>query len=150
MKKRGRESPQCLRRRDRHRRARAVPARPAAQRAQPQPAPATQPTLQNSDVPKISLESVPDYFSYSAADESRRATRASPSTRRGASSCSIIQGSAGAGPLYGEASTQLLEFDETGKFVREIGKGVYGLGYAHGARYDSTTTSGSSTRERTR
>jgi sugar lactone lactonase YvrE len=45
-------------------------------------------------------------------------------------------GSATSGPLYGNATTQLLEFDETGKFVREIGRGVYGLGYAHGARYD--------------
>ena len=45
-------------------------------------------------------------------------------------------GSATSGPLYGNASTQLLEFDQTGKFVREIGKGVYGLGYAHGVRFD--------------
>ena len=40
-------------------------------------------------------------------------------------------GSATIGPLYGNASTQLLEFDASGKFVREIGKGVYGLGYGH-------------------
>ena len=46
------------------------------------------------------------------------------------------QGSAAAGPLYGNASTQLLEFDQTGKFVREIGKGVYGIGYSHGVRFD--------------
>src|SRR5205085_10533643 len=45
-------------------------------------------------------------------------------------------GSASSGPLYGNASTQLLEFDATGKFVREIGKGVYGLGYAHSVRFD--------------
>src|ERR1700730_8043671 len=45
-------------------------------------------------------------------------------------------GSATSGPLYGNASTQLLEFDQTGKFVREIGKGVYGLGYSHGVRFD--------------
>src|SRR2546430_1320240 len=46
------------------------------------------------------------------------------------------QGSASSGPLYGNATTQLLEFDNTGKFVREVGKGVYGLGYAHGVRFD--------------
>ena len=40
------------------------------------------------------------------------------------------------GPLYGNASTQLLEFDANGKFIREVGKGVYGLGYGHGIRYD--------------
>jgi len=45
-------------------------------------------------------------------------------------------GSASSGPLYGNASTQLLEFDQTGKFVREIGKGVYGVGYSHSVRFD--------------
>ena len=45
-------------------------------------------------------------------------------------------GSATTGPLYDGASTQLLEFDRTGNFVREIGQGVYGLGYAHAIRYD--------------
>lgn len=45
-------------------------------------------------------------------------------------------GSSTAGPLYGNASTQILEFDATGKFIREVGKGVYGLGYGHGLRYD--------------
>src|ERR1041385_72704 len=45
-------------------------------------------------------------------------------------------GSATVGPLYGNASTQILEFDANGKFVREIGIGVYGLGYGHGIRYD--------------
>ena len=46
------------------------------------------------------------------------------------------QGNAAAGPLYGNASTQILEFDQTGKFVREIGKGVYGIGYSHSVRFD--------------
>ena len=45
-------------------------------------------------------------------------------------------GSAMSGPLYGNASTQILEFDSNGKFVREIGRGVYGLGYAHSVRFD--------------
>ncbi len=46
-------------------------------------------------------------------------------------------GSPTAGPLYGNASTQLLEFDlATGRFVREIGKNVYGLGYGHAIRFD--------------
>src|SRR5207244_3039881 len=45
-------------------------------------------------------------------------------------------GSAASGPLYGNSSTQLLLFDQAGKFVREIGKGVYGLGYSHSVRFD--------------
>jgi hypothetical protein len=45
-------------------------------------------------------------------------------------------GSAATGPLYGNASTQLLEFDSNGRFAREIGKNVYGLGYGHAIRFD--------------
>jgi hypothetical protein len=45
-------------------------------------------------------------------------------------------GTASSGPLYGNATTQILEFDANGKFVREWGKGVYGLGYAHSVRFD--------------
>jgi hypothetical protein len=45
-------------------------------------------------------------------------------------------GSPTTGPLYGNATTQLWEFDANGKFVREIGKGVYGLGYGHAVRFD--------------
>jgi len=45
-------------------------------------------------------------------------------------------GSAASGPLYGNATTQLLVFDRTGKFLREVGQGVYGLGYAHAVRFD--------------
>jgi hypothetical protein len=45
-------------------------------------------------------------------------------------------GSANLGPLYGNATTQLLEFGRDGKLLREIGQGVYGLGYAHSVRFD--------------
>jgi sugar lactone lactonase YvrE len=45
-------------------------------------------------------------------------------------------GSAGAGPVYGESTTQIMEFDEKGNYVREIGRGVYGLAYAHSVRFD--------------
>jgi sugar lactone lactonase YvrE len=45
-------------------------------------------------------------------------------------------GTATSGPLYGNASTELLEFDALGNFVREIGHGVYGLGYGHSVRFD--------------
>ncbi|MGB6474296.1 MAG: 6-bladed beta-propeller, partial [Candidatus Sulfotelmatobacter sp.] len=40
------------------------------------------------------------------------------------------------GPLYGASSTQILEFNEKGEFVKEIGRGVYGLGYSHSVRFD--------------
>src|SRR5207245_1081474 len=32
--------------------------------------------------------------------------------------------------------TQIMEFDEEGNYVRELGRGVYGLAYAHSVRFD--------------
>ncbi len=45
-------------------------------------------------------------------------------------------GSATTGPLYGNATTEIMQFDSSGHFVREIGHGVYALGYSHSARFD--------------
>ena len=45
-------------------------------------------------------------------------------------------GSPTTGPLYGNATTQLLVFDRSGKFVKEIGQGACRLGYAHAVRFD--------------
>lgn len=45
-------------------------------------------------------------------------------------------GSATVGPLFGNATTEILLFDKNGKFIKEIGSKVYGLGYSHSARYD--------------
>jgi hypothetical protein len=45
-------------------------------------------------------------------------------------------GSANTGPIWMNSTTQILEFDEDGAFVREIGKGVYGIAYAHQVRFD--------------
>lgn len=45
-------------------------------------------------------------------------------------------GSGTVGPLYGNATTELFEFDSRGRFIREIGEKVYGLGYAHQVRFD--------------
>jgi hypothetical protein len=40
------------------------------------------------------------------------------------------------GPAYGAAAAQLLEFDQTGKYVREIGRNLYAWSFAHGVRVD--------------
>src|SRR6202158_2585455 len=44
--------------------------------------------------------------------------------------------SATGGPVYGNATTNIFEYDEKGNFVREIAHGVYGLAYAHSVRFD--------------
>jgi hypothetical protein len=40
------------------------------------------------------------------------------------------------GPAYGAAAAQLLEFDQHGAFVREIGKNLYAWSYSHTVRVD--------------
>jgi streptogramin lyase len=40
------------------------------------------------------------------------------------------------GPAYMATASQLLEFDPSGKFVREIGKNLYAWSYAHAVRID--------------
>ena len=40
------------------------------------------------------------------------------------------------GPAYGATAAQLLEFDQTGKFVREIGHNLYSFSFAHAVRID--------------
>ena len=40
------------------------------------------------------------------------------------------------GPSYMAAAAQLLEFDQTGKYLREIGKNLYAWSYAHAVRID--------------
>src|SRR4051812_48172200 len=40
------------------------------------------------------------------------------------------------GSAYGGAAAQLLEFDQNGKYVREIGKGLYAWAFAHVVRID--------------
>ena len=41
------------------------------------------------------------------------------------------------GPAYAAAATQLLEFDQDGKFLREIGHNLYAWSFAHTVRVDS-------------
>jgi hypothetical protein len=40
------------------------------------------------------------------------------------------------GPAFGAAASQLLEFDRNGNFIRELGKNLYALSYAHSVRID--------------
>jgi hypothetical protein len=40
------------------------------------------------------------------------------------------------GPAYGAAAAQLLEFDQNGKYVREIGRNLYAWSFAHAVRVD--------------
>jgi len=93
------------------------------------------PLLAQQNAPKIPFESVPEPLKYSAQMNLGEVLSVAVNSK-GHVLVVNHPGSGTTGPLYGNASTQLLEFDETGKFLREVGHGVYGLGYAHSARYD--------------
>ncbi len=46
------------------------------------------------------------------------------------------RGNSAHGPAYGAAAAQLFEFDQNGKYLREIGKNLYAWAFAHVVRVD--------------
>jgi len=105
---------------------------PAATAAAPSPQPAPAPVT----VPQIPFDAATDFLKYSPDMNLGEVLGVAINSKN-----HIVvlnhPGSSTQGPLYGNASTQLLEFDlATGRFVREIGRNVYGLGYGHSIRFD--------------
>ena len=91
----------------------------------------------NDNVPLIPYVSVQNFLKYSP-EMNLGETLAIAVNSKGHIMVLNHPGSANAGgPLYGNATSQLLEFDENGHFIREIGQNVYGLGYSHSIRYDN-------------
>jgi NHL repeat len=86
-------------------------------------------------VPLIPFDTISDFFKISP-DQNFGEVLGVAVNSRGRVVVLNHPGSANAGPLYGNSSTQLMEFDNTGKYVRDIGKGVYGIGYSHSVRFD--------------
>jgi hypothetical protein len=106
-------------------------ARPvtAQQQAAAPPAPGT------VTVPEIPFDSNPSFLKYSA-DMNLGEVLGITINSKGQIMVLNHPGSATSGPVYGNASTQLFLFDQAGKFIKEVGKGVYGLAYGHSIRYD--------------
>jgi len=69
-----------------------------------------------------------------ARDERRRGVRVAVNSK-GEVAIFTRSNSAG-GPAYGATASQVLLFDKTGKFLREVGKGLYAWSYAHAIRFD--------------
>src|SRR4029077_5000731 len=82
------------------------------------------PQPSSTNVPKIPFDTSTDFLKYSP-DMNLGEVLGVAVNSKGRIVVLNHPGSATSGPLYGNASTQLLEFDQAGKFVREIGKGVY-------------------------
>jgi len=93
------------------------------------------PVFAQQSVPEIPFESVPTPLKYSA-DMNLGEVLAVAVNSKGHLIVLNHPGTSTAGPIYGNATTQLFEFDQDGKYVRELGHGVYGLAYSHSVRFD--------------
>ena len=93
------------------------------------------PQPSSTNVPTIPFDSATDFLKYSP-DMNLGEVLGVAVNSKGQIVVLNHPGNSNSGPLYGNSSTQLLLFDPAGKFVREIGKGVYGLGYSHSVRFD--------------
>ena len=91
--------------------------------------------VDNSGAQRLPFRVVPDFLKYEPTMNLGEVLAVAVNSKR---DIAVLHhpGSATTGPLYGNATTQIFIFDRTGRFVREIGQGVYGLGYAHALRYD--------------
>lgn len=93
------------------------------------------PVFAQQDAPEIAFETVPNFLKYSP-DMNLGEVLGVAVNSKGNIVVLNHPGSANAGPIWSNATTQLLEFDAEGRYLREIGKGVYGIAYAHQIRFD--------------
>lgn len=93
------------------------------------------PPIDNSGAQRLPFQVVQDYLKYPATMNLGEVLGVAVNSK-GELAVLNHPGSGTSGPLYGNATTQVFLFDRSGRFVKEIGQGVYGFGYAHGIRYD--------------
>jgi DNA-binding beta-propeller fold protein YncE len=86
------------------------------------------------NVPEIPFDSVPNFLKLPADMNLGEASGVAVNSK-GDVAVFTRSNSAG-GPAYGATASQILLFDKTGKFLREVGKGLYAWSYAHAIRFD--------------
>ena len=91
------------------------------------------PVLGQTTIPEIPFDASPDYFSYPTDMNLGEITGVAVNSR---GHVFMVSRSNATGNVYGGIATQLLEFDERGRFVREIGRGLYGFAFGHAVRVD--------------
>src|SRR2546427_1985734 len=94
---------------------------------------AARPFAQQS-VPEIAFDSVPDFLKLPDGMNFGEVPGVAVNSK-GHVFVFTRSNSAG-GPAYAPTAAQLLEFDQNGAFVREVGKGLYGWSFAHSVRID--------------
>src|ERR1700676_5521895 len=83
--------------------------------------------------PEIAFDSTPDFFKLPDGMYFGEVTGIAVNSKR---HVFVLSRGNTSGPAYGAAAAQLLDFDRTGKFLREIGKNLYAWSYAHAVRVD--------------
>ena len=91
------------------------------------------PVFAQQSVPDLPFISVPDFFKYPPEMNLGEMVSVAVNSK---GHIFMLSHSNISGPAYNPIASQVLEFDQNGKFVREIGKGVYGFAYGHRVRFD--------------
>jgi hypothetical protein len=86
-----------------------------------------------TDAPEIAFDSVPDFLKLPPDIYLGEVAGVAVNSRR---HVFVLSRGNTTGPAYGAAAAQLLEFDQQGHFVREIGHNLYAWGFAHSVRVD--------------
>ena len=92
------------------------------------------PALAQQRVPELRFTSVPDYPTLPDGMNFGEVPGVAVNSRGHVFVFS--RSNSATGPAFGAAAAQLFEFDQNGKFVREIGKGLYAWSEAHSVRID--------------
>jgi len=97
-------------------------------------APVALPSFAQDAVPQIPYESVPNFLKLPTDMHLGEAAGVAVNSKGHV----FVYSRSGSslGPAYGNAASQLLEFDGSGKFIREIGKNLYAWSFAHTVRID--------------
>jgi DNA-binding beta-propeller fold protein YncE len=88
---------------------------------------------QQTAVPEIPYRSVPDFLKLPANMYFGEVSGVAVNSK---GHVFVLSRGNTTGPAYAAAATQLLEFDATGNFVREIGHNLYAWSYAHAVKID--------------
>jgi hypothetical protein len=83
--------------------------------------------------PEIPYESVPNFFKLPANTYFGEVSGIAVNSKQ---HVFVLSRGNTNGPAYGAAAAQLLEFDQNGRFVREIGKNLYAWAFSHTVRVD--------------
>ncbi len=91
------------------------------------------PALAQQRVDEIPFESVPDFLKLPPDMNFGEVSAVAVNSKR---HVFVLSRSNISGPAYGALAGQILEFDPSGKYIREIAKGVYNWSFGHGLRID--------------